>query len=615
MGATRELSPKLEKYELLEEIGHGGMATVYRARDKRLGREVAVKIIHRHLRENQEVAQRFQSEARAVAKLRHPNIVEVFDVSDASEDERYLVVELVRGTTLRKLLSQHGAFPPEVAAAVGIALASALDHAHRLGVIHRDVKPENVLVGDAKPTGSTEPEPVPIKLTDFGIAKLLDAQGVTSTGQVLGSPAHMAPEQIEGGEVSARSDVFGLGVLLYECMVGRLPFDGKNPAQVLRRVLDGAFTPADRAEPRVGAAFSAILSKALSHVAADRYASTADLATALREELTALGFDSSASELEAFLSDPARYKKEHEERIVARLTARAENLQKVRNVPSAAACFNRALAYRPQDPRLLAAVSTLARGARARRFVERGALALLSVLLVAAGALALARRSPARLDAPRSDVSSAVPSSAPSAVTGPKASAGVQPAASASAAVSASPTTRRNVVPRPTPRPSAEPSDAAVLGEQLARVQIVVNGPQSATVRIDGRETPWFGKIQELTPGEHVFEFIPPDEQCCEPGQTLRVKVRPASGPADVQTVQGRIEFRPATFDIRGTAGSVVTCGALGEFPVPSQQQVPLRDGPRRVRCQFIPPPGSVDPPKEFDVTLRPGRLSTNLGQ
>lgn len=590
------------------------MATVYRARDKRLGREVAVKIIHRHLRENQEVAQRFQSEARAVAKLRHPNIVEVYDVSDAAEDERYLVVELVRGTTLRKLLSQNGAFPPEIAAAVGVALANALEHAHRLGVIHRDVKPENVLVGDVNPGSSTEPETVHVKLTDFGIAKLLDAQGVTSTGQVLGSPAHMAPEQIEGGEVSARSDVFGLGVLLYECMVGRLPFDGKNPAQVLRRVLDGAFTPADRAEPRVGAAYAAILAKALSHAAADRYASTADLAAALREETNALGFDSPAQELDAFLKDPAAYKKEHEERIVARLTARAENLQKVRNVPSAAASFNRALAYRPQDARLLAAVSTLARGARARRFLERGALAAVSALLVAGGAVALSRRSAERIDAPRSDVSSAVRSAAPNVRPELSASVGAAPVVSASAAPAPSSTARRSAIPRVVPRPSAEPPDATA-SEQPARVQIVVNGPQSATVRIDGKETPWFGMIQELSPGDHVFEFIPPDEQCCEPGQTLRVKVRPASGPADVQTVQGRIEFRPATFDIRGPAGSVVTCGALGEFPVPSQQQIPLRDGPRRVRCQFIPPPGSVDPPKEFDVTLRPGRLSTNLGQ
>jgi serine/threonine-protein kinase len=119
--------------------------------------------------------------------------------------------------------------PPEIAALIAVELGQALAHAHAHGVIHRDLKPENVLIETT--------DAVKIQLTDFGIAKILDAQGVTSTGQVLGSPAHMAPEQIEGGEVDARADVFGLGVLLYECMVGHLPFEGKNPAQVLRRVL------------------------------------------------------------------------------------------------------------------------------------------------------------------------------------------------------------------------------------------------------------------------------------------------------------------------------------------------------------------------------------------
>ncbi len=150
-------------------------------------------------------------------------------------------------------------------------------------MIHRDVKPENVLVAtprelDEKASERSSEIGAPlVKITDFGIAKLLDAQGVTSTGQVLGSPAHMAPEQIEGGDVSARSDVFGLGVLLYEAMVGKLPFDGKNPAQVLRRVLEGSFTPADKALPTVGAGFAAIVGKALGHTQEERYASAADL--------------------------------------------------------------------------------------------------------------------------------------------------------------------------------------------------------------------------------------------------------------------------------------------------------------------------------------------------
>src|SRR5262245_40074687 len=138
--------PVLEKYDLLEEIGHGGMATVYRSKDKRLGREVAVKIIHKHLRENSEVAARFTAEARAAAKLRHPNIVEVYDVSADEDRYRYLVVELIRGTTLRKVLQDHRDMPAEIGAAIVLELCEALTHAHEAGIIHRDVKPENVLI-------------------------------------------------------------------------------------------------------------------------------------------------------------------------------------------------------------------------------------------------------------------------------------------------------------------------------------------------------------------------------------------------------------------------------------------------------------------------------------
>src|SRR3954463_7637936 len=130
-------TPVLEKYELLEEIGHGGMATVYRAKDRRLGREVAVKIIHRHLRENDEVGRRFIAEARAAAKLRHPGIVEVYDVSTEEDADRFLVVELLRGTTLRKVLLQHRQMPAEIGAAIVLSLCAALEHAHASSIIHR----------------------------------------------------------------------------------------------------------------------------------------------------------------------------------------------------------------------------------------------------------------------------------------------------------------------------------------------------------------------------------------------------------------------------------------------------------------------------------------------
>jgi len=602
-----ESKPELTKYELLGEIGHGGMATVYLARDRRLGREVALKIIHRHLRENKEVAARFASEARAVAKLKHANIVEVYDVSDEEEPERYLVVELVRGITLRQLLAAQEKLPAEIAAIIGVEIAMGLDHAHEFGVIHRDMKPENVLIATPSSNPASERgsihEEVLVKITDFGIAKLLDAQGVTSTGQVLGSPAHMAPEQIEGGDVDARSDVFGLGVLLYESMVGRLPFDGKNPAQVLRRVLDGAFTPADKSRPSVGAQFSAVVGRALAHEQRGRFASARDLAEALRVELAALGFTDLRAELRAYLTDPKAYLTTYEPRIVEKLVRRATEARLARNIPLSAACLNRALALRPDDAELLAEVTNLGRAERLRRNLRTLALALGGSALLAMLGFLVSTLSASFLKqagplAPAT-ASARVPAVAERKVAPPLTSAPVA----------------KPDAPR---RPSLKPTGTGirtpeVASSERAPVRIAVDGPQNATVRVDGAELrDWFG-TQEVTVGPHVFEFIPPNTECCEGAQKLVVEVRPSTG-GEPQRVRGRIAFKDASLDLRGTPGSRASCGELGEFPVPSRQTFPMATAVRPARCTVIPPPGSGAPPKEFDVTLNPGRLSSILG-
>jgi serine/threonine protein kinase len=372
--------PQLDKYEIREEIGRGGMATVYRAVDRRLGREVAVKVIHPHLRDSVEVASRFHTEAQAVAKLRHPNIVEVYDVSGVDEPEQYLVVELVRGTTLRRLLQEHGPMPPEIAAAIAVEILEALAHAHASGVIHRDLKPENVLIEHRPATAPPDDREqrasrVSVKLTDFGIAKLLDAQGVTSTGQVLGSPAHMAPEQIEGGEVDGRSDVFGLGVLLYECMVGHLPFEGSNPAQVLRRVLDGTYPPANIEEPRVGARWSGIVDRALMRVRGDRFADAHAMRDTVVAELERLGFWPADRDLEASFDDPAGYAVAHARRIVERLCERADQARRGGQSLAAASDYNRALANAPGDPGLLRIVARIQRVEVRNRAFRRAAAA------------------------------------------------------------------------------------------------------------------------------------------------------------------------------------------------------------------------------------------------
>lgn len=416
--------PALTKYEVLEELGHGGMATVYRAHDKRLGRDVAIKVLHPHLRESREIAHRFEAEAKAVAKLRHRNIVEVFDVSSADEDEQYLVVEFVRGQTLRKLLQKQGALPPEIAAALAVELLGALAHAHAAGVVHRDVKPENVLLEhrsvDTPPTTSSlTPTPAPasavpsavpssapsrrtpidsnrgerigVKLTDFGIAKLLDAQGVTSTGQVLGSPAHMAPEQIEGGDVDGRADVFGMGVLMYECMVGHLPFEGNNPAQVLRRVLDGIYPSAERERPSVGKIYSQILDRALARQAEDRYDNAEAMREALSSELVRLGIGAPRTELEAFFDDPEGWTAEHEKRLIGRLCTLGGDARKRSNAVEAAADYNRALAYAPNDPQLLRIVASMTAAEARMRIARRAGPLLLGTIVLGTGAFFVAR--------------------------------------------------------------------------------------------------------------------------------------------------------------------------------------------------------------------------------
>jgi serine/threonine protein kinase len=413
MEALAARTPHLAKYEILGEVGHGGMATVYRAMDKRLGREVAIKVIHPHLRDSSEAVARFHAEARAVAKLRHPNIVELFDISEPDEPEQYLVAELVRGTTLRKVLESSRAMPAEVAAALSVELLEALEHAHRAGVVHRDVKPENVLlaptaavassadvaVAGASGSGlSISPERrqqapalaatdrVVVKLTDFGIAKLLDAQRVTSTGQVLGSPAHMAPEQIECGAVDARADVFGMGVLFYECTIGHLPFDGGNPAQVLRAVLEGRYAEARMEQPTIGGRWSALIDRALAHAPADRFADAGTMRDALLSELERLGVSSPARELAAWFDDPVTYETKHAAAMVDRLCALGDDARKRGDVLSAADDYNRALALAPNDGRLVRIVARMKRAEARARFFRRAGVAFVA----AASALALA---------------------------------------------------------------------------------------------------------------------------------------------------------------------------------------------------------------------------------
>jgi serine/threonine-protein kinase len=620
--------PELAKYELLEEIGHGGMATVYRARDRRLGREVAVKLIHRHLRDSSEVAERFAREATTVAKLRHPSIVEVFDISDPDEPERYLVVELVRGLTLRERL-RSGPLPPEVAAAVALEVGAGLEHAHSQGVIHRDVKPENVLIelpragegGEVR-----ERTPLRLKLTDFGIAKLLDAQGVTSTGQVLGSPAHMAPEQIEGGAVDARTDVFALGVLLYEAMVGRLPFHGEHPAQVLRRVLDGEFTPAERQDARVGAGYSRVISRALARQREDRFESVQALLDALRQELATLGFTKLQPLLEAVMRPDPQF----EDELVSRLVERGTQARQDGQIAVAAEYFGRALAYRPGDRQLLRRVSGLARDRELRRLLRGaavvGGVAALGALFYHQSGTGRERRDltpPLTREVPRASAPSVSGGAAPSpASSGLPAAppAGVAGAGGAPVHVTApgsqppEPATGKAEPAASQVRPTLRAGNrrgAAGEAEALTSRDVVVRitGATGGTLRIDGEPVQWFGDVHHSLPlGPHRFEFVAPDSNCCVSSERT-VNIVAGEGP---QQVNGEIPFLDAIVRVSAEEGvsGLLTCPSLfsGDQRFPGDVHIKMsRVSVGPVTCTLRGDDSSA-PPQKSEVTLRAGQ-------
>src|ERR1700704_1543032 len=244
-----------ERYELLELVGTGGMSSVYKAHDGLLERNVALKVLHPHFGDDEEYVERFRREARAVAQLSHPNIVTVIDRGEA-DGHQFIVFEFIDGENLKELVNRTGPLPVRRAVELAIAIADGLAFAHEHGLVHRDVKPQNVLLnGDGEP-----------KVTDFGIARSLDVgQGVTQTGTVLGSSNYIAPEQASGKPVDARTDVYSLGIVLYEMLTGDVPFPGESFIAVAMKhvhepppsILD---TRAD-VPPRVAAAIDRALEK------------------------------------------------------------------------------------------------------------------------------------------------------------------------------------------------------------------------------------------------------------------------------------------------------------------------------------------------------------------
>ncbi|HMS62502.1 MAG TPA: protein kinase, partial [Solirubrobacteraceae bacterium] len=261
------------RYELGERLGSGGMSTVVLALDRRLERHVAVKLLAEHLADDQQFVSRFRREALAAARLVHPNIVQVFDFGlDEASGRHYIVMEHVEGQSGAEILREQGMLP--VAEALGIVAQACrgLDYAHRNGVVHRDVKPGNLL-------RSTDGV---VKLADFGIAKALSEESsITQVGAVLGTAAYLAPEQATGVEATARSDIYSLGVVSYQFLSGRLPYEATTLTELALKQQREAPPLLDHVNPEVTPELAAAVDRALALEPADRYATAEELREAL----------------------------------------------------------------------------------------------------------------------------------------------------------------------------------------------------------------------------------------------------------------------------------------------------------------------------------------------
>lgn len=263
---------KIGRYQILDEIGRGAMGIVYRAHDPNLDIIVALKVLRKERLTSEPFVRRFMAEARVLGRLDHPEIVRVFNV-DRDGDDVYIAMEFIDGEPLSDLMKKKG-YCPEVIADFGVHMAEALDYAHKKGVIHRDVKPSNIL---SMPGGR-------LKITDFGIAHIEDPSRAeeTQVGEILGTPAYMSPEQVLGRPVDGRSDLFSLAIILYEMAAGARPFQGQGMNAIFQAITNEVPAPVHASNPEISRAFSTVIMKSLGKSPEARYTDCGAMAAALR---------------------------------------------------------------------------------------------------------------------------------------------------------------------------------------------------------------------------------------------------------------------------------------------------------------------------------------------
>ena len=308
-----------ERYRLTEQIGKGGMAIVYKAIDMRTGHNVAIKVLRPEYNEDAEFVSRFQREAEAASKMTHHNIVNLLDVG-MDGGNRYLVMEYVQGKTLKEVIQERGKLNAPLACQIAIRILSALEHAHRNGIVHRDIKPQNILVhADGH-----------IKVADFGIARIADSSTLTRGDNVMGSVHYFSPEQARGEGANATSDIYSTGIVLYEMLTGRVPYDGENPVAVAMQHLHAQPAPIQSLAPDVPPAVVRVCMKAMEKNPAMRYQSARDMAADLRAALDDRGAKPVAFEQEPEIRQPKpQVKTDKQNTVTAEREQKKQRMQSV----------------------------------------------------------------------------------------------------------------------------------------------------------------------------------------------------------------------------------------------------------------------------------------------
>jgi serine/threonine protein kinase len=262
------------RYRVEQPLGHGGMATVYLAHDEELDRPVAVKLLAENLADDAALRKRFLREARLAARLSHPNVVSVYDAGETDDGRPYIVMEHVEGVTLADVLRERRALPAGEAAGLAVQACRGLAHAHAAGLVHRDIKPQNLLL---RPDGT-------LKVADFGIARAAETTALTQAGTVLGTAAYLSPEQAAGEDVTSATDVYSLGAVLYELLTGRPPYEFDSLPELAEKQARGSITPVSELSPEVPPHVEDAVMRSLARNPAYRPASADALASELEPE-------------------------------------------------------------------------------------------------------------------------------------------------------------------------------------------------------------------------------------------------------------------------------------------------------------------------------------------